>query len=414
MGNLHHVVIIGTGFAGISAARSILARNRGKVRVTLIGEKNHFVFTPMLHEAASGVIASHHPAVAARSLVSGEGLRFVMATLLGIDRVAKTVETTRGTFSYDTLVLATGATTEFFGVEGAETHALTLKTIGDASRLRTRLVEAYEQALATEDPEERRRLLTVVVVGGGPTGVEFAAEVASLMHDTMCPSCDHDLEPQDMRVCLVHRGDHVLDMFPASLQKVAMASLRKRGVELHLEEEVVQVDETGVRTKSGTFFSAGTVLWAAGVCARDLVWAGTPPEITSRGRILVTEALHLPEDSSVFVLGDAAQVPTKDGRGLPMLAQVAQQQGRYLGKTVARTLAGKTLRPFRPHLLGELVSLGRWSAIGVVLGIPVRGVLASFLWKGVYLMKYGFMPGRLRILTEWFLGMVSRRDMTIE
>jgi len=407
-------MILGTGFAGIHAAKSVRRQLGEKVSVTLLGEKNHFVFTPMLHEAASGVIAAHLPAVPVRSITAKNGIRFVMAKAMRIHAKDNIVETTAGNLPYDTLLIATGAQTNYFGIAGAEEYALPLKTIADAQHIRRQLISRYEEALTVKDLTKRRELMTVVVVGAGPTGVEFAAEVASLMHDTLCPACDQELAPEDLRICLVNRSPRVLDMYPTSLQKKAMRALEKKGVELHLGEEVTKVEEGAVWTASGKRLGAGTVVWASGVRAHLPEFVDITPEITPLGRVSVTNELHLPEDAHIYVLGDAAHVPTKDGRGLPMLAQVAQQQGAYFGKVMKARLLGKVAKPFQAHLLGELVSLGRHAAIGLVFGIPISGFVASVLWKGVYLMKYGFMPGRLRILTDWFLGIVARRDMTIE
>lgn len=413
MPTIHKVVILGTGFGGIYALKSIARQTRGKaVHITIIGRNNYFLFTPMLHEVATGVISHHQAAVAVRELLPHKSTQYMMAEITAIDREKKKVLTSVGDVSYDTLVIATGATTNFFGVKGAEKYAMPFKTMMDAIRFRHRMTEQFEKAVMEMDAAKRRELMTVVVIGGGPTGVEFSAEAAEMIFDTFLKSSQGRLSKKDLRVCLLHRGTSIIDMFRPSLQKEAMQSLKHDGVEIHLEDEVVEIKKDRVITKSGKEYPSTMVMWMAGVKPSIPEFMGRQPAM-EMGRLLVKPTLQLEDDPAIFALGDASYWKDVNGKPLPMLAQVASQEGKYLGKALRALLEKHDPAPYTPHLLGELVSLGPWSAIGQVMGIGIKGGLASIFWKSVYLFKFLSFPKRLKILLDWALGLFTRRDITI-
>lgn len=413
MPTIHKIVILGTGFGGIYALKSIARQTRGKaVHITIIGRNNYFLFTPMLHEVATGVISHHQAAVAVRELLPNKSTQYMMAEITGIDREKKHVQTSMGEVGYDTLVIATGATTNYFGVTGAEKYARPFKTMKDAIQFRHCMTEQFEKAILEKDDAKRRALMTVVVIGGGPTGVEFSAEAAEMIYDTFLQSSQGRLSKKDLRVCLLHRGTSIIEMFKKPLQNEALRSLARRGVEVCLEDEVVEVKKDCVITKSGEKYPTSLVMWMAGVKPTMPEFIGEQP-VTENGRLVVNGCLQLEDDPTVYALGDVALFKSSDAKPLPMLAQVASQEGKYIGKAIRAQLDKRTPESFKPHLLGELVSLGSWSAIGQVFGIGIKGPLASIFWKAVYLFKFVSFSKRFKILLDWSLGLFTRRDITI-
>lgn len=413
MPTLHKVVILGTGFGGVYAMKSIARQLRGKaVHITIIGRNNYFLFTPMLHEVATGVISHHQAAVAVREMLPTKSTQYMMAEITAIDNANRVVKTDMGEVSYDTLVIATGAVTNFFGVEGAQEYALPFKTMLDAIRLRHRMTEQFEKAIMEKDEDMRRELLTVVVVGAGPTGVEFSAEAAGLVYKTFLKSSQGRLHKKDLRICLLHRGASVLEMYAPKLQRVALEELRRKGVEVCLEDEVTSISADRVTTKSGEVYRTRLVVWVAGVKPCIPAFTGEQPEMEN-GRLLVDGTLRLVKDEAIYCIGDAAAWHDPKGKTLPMLAQVAVQQGKYLGKAMRGRIEKRVPKPFAPHLLGELVSLGSGAAIGEVFGVGIRGPLAAMFWKSVYLFKFASFPKRIKILVDWILGIFTRRDITI-
>lgn len=413
MAKVHSVVIIGTGFGGIYALKSIARHTRGKaVQITIIGRHNYFLFTPMLHEVATGVISHHQAAVAVRELLPRKSTQYMMAEVENIDNKNRVVHTDKGDVSYDTLLIATGAETNYFGIKGAEKHSFPVKTMMDAIRLRHRMTEQFETAVMEKDEAKRKELLTVVVVGGGPTGVEFAAEAAELIFDTFLQSSQGRLQKKDLRICLLNRGSSIIEMYSAKLQREALKTLRAKGVEICLEDEVTSVTEDTVHTKKGEVYKTRLVVWVAGVKPSIPAFVGEMPELNN-GRLVVDETLRLPSDPVIYCIGDAAANVDSHGKALPMLAQVAVQQGNYVGKAIALRLENKIPKPFRVHIMGQLVSLGAWSAIAEVFGVGIKGPLASIFWKCIYLAKFVSFPKRFKILLDWFIGLFTRRDITI-
>lgn len=416
MSTKHKIVIVGTGFGGMYAMKSLSkALKNQDVEITIIGKDNYFLFTPMLHEVATGVLSHHNAAVAIRELLPKKGVDFFMAEVAAIDRAQKVLHTSAGDIAYDTLILATGAKTQFFNVAGAEQYGFQLKTLQDALRFREHVISLFEQAMHETDQEKRRTLLSIAVVGAGPTGVELIAETAELVFQTIIPRSGGRIQKDDVHLYLLHRGSEVLGMLDPGSRQTALANLREKGVDVRLDTEVVEVTDTGVRLGDGTILPAATTAWVAGVKAVFPEFIGTAglPTLTPQGRIIIDNTLRIPEDHAIYVLGDTAQGQNQKGEPLPMLAQVAMRQGKYLGRTLSLRLQGREPVPFAFHNLGELVSVGQWRAVGNALGVPVRGPLGWMMWKMVYLTKFVSLPKAIKISLDWLLGLVSSRDISL-
>ncbi len=409
-----HVVICGAGFGGLAAARAL---RPARVRVTVIDRANHHLFQPLLYQVATAGLAAGEVAQPIRHVLRAqENATVVMAQVVGVDTARHCVKVDGGgEIPYDELVLALGARHSYFGNDAWEAHAPGLKTLDDATRIRNSVLLCFERA--EREPDERRRaaLMTVAVVGGGPTGVEMAGALAELLRDSFRREFRH-IQPRRARIVLLEAGPALLPPFGGQSQAYALQSLRRLGVEVRLEARVEHIERGLVRTSHGTLL-AGTVVWAAGVQAQAVgEWLGVETDKT--GRIPVTPALSLPELSNVHVLGDLAKV--EDGRGgaLPGLAQVAQQQGSYVGRKLARRAARQGApagedEPFVWRNRGNLATIGRnqaiaeWGSDGTRFAL--RGSFAAALWSMVHIAMLSGSDNRLLALMRLGWNWITRR-----
>ncbi|MGD9690130.1 MAG: NAD(P)/FAD-dependent oxidoreductase [Phycisphaerales bacterium] len=404
---LPHVVIIGGGFAGLYAARSL---RRVPCRITLLDRRNHHLFQPMLYQVAT---ASLSPAQIAapirRVLASQRNCRVLLAEARSIDPDARVIHLADADLSYDLLVLATGVRHAYFGHGEWEQHAPGLKTIEDALEIRRRFLLAFERAERADDPELRRAELTFVIVGGGPTGVEMAGAFAEIARRSI-PAEFRAINTASARVVLVEAGDRVLGAFAPDLSESARRQLQALGVEVRLNTRVEHVDAAGVRLNDGQILRAGTVVWAAGIRASSLGAAlGAPTD--SAGRVRVLPDLSIPDHPEVFVCGDLAHLDDSEGRIVPGVAPAAMQMGRHAALIIARELearrAGRPApprEPFRYVNKGELATIGRARAVGV-LGFGINAHLTGFvawaLWALVHVSYLIGFRNRLIVLIDW-------------
>lgn len=394
------VLILGGGYAGVSCAQAL----GNRAQVTLVSEDNHLLFTPMLAEVASGDIDPRHIIAPLRQLCPNA--RVIQGRVTAVDVESRTVRVERllglppVTLSADALVITLGSVPATFGVPGVEEHAITFKTISDALRIRNRVLALLEAASETRLPH----LTRVVVVGAGYSGAELAAALADFLEPAARRFFADAPRPA---VALVDAVDRVTPMLASSSSQRAERALVGRGVELRLGRRVAAVERGGVVIDGGPRIEAATVVWAAGVKPDPLAETlGLPLE---RGRIVVDE--HLQAAPGVFAAGDVALVP--DGRGgvSPPTAQFALRQGRYLGKVLPRLLQGEAAAAFRYRNLGELVSLGHRNAVGRVLGLPVSGWLAWFLWRSYYLGRLPTLQRKARVALDWTLDLAFPPDV---
>ena len=377
------IVIIGAGFGGFAAARALAHADADLV---LIDRTNHHLFQPLLYQVATAALSPADIATAARSLLRrAANLTILMGEVTGIDAAAKRVKiAATEDVAYDYLVIATGAAYSFFGHEEWSKHCRVLKSLDDATEIRTRLLGAFEWAESRTDPAEIRRLLTFAIVGGGPTGVELAGNIAELARRTLAHEFSN-IDPASARIVLCESGPKLLSEFPDRLTRYAEKALRSLGVEVRLGAKVTEIDSHGL-VAGGERIETSNIYWAAGTKARPAAqWLDAPA--AKHGALEIGPDCAVPGYDGVFAIGDVASQRDARGQELPGLAAVAKQQGAYVGKLLATRVAGKPPPPrFRYRDLGTLAVIGRSRAIARLPGIALTGTIAWLLWSLVHLM----------------------------
>jgi NADH:quinone reductase (non-electrogenic) len=397
----HTVIIVGGGFGGLGAAKAL--RN-APVRVILIDRSNHHLFQPLLYQVATAVLAPGQIASPIRNILRDQSnVTVIMGEVTGVNKeerrvFANDVDRTGMPLSYDSLILATGAQHSYFGHDEFERYAPGLKSLADAVAVRNKVLSAFEQAEAEEDPTRHQDLLTFVLVGAGPTGVEMSAAIATLIR-TSLRSDFRRINPATARVILVDRSKRVLGSFAESLSAAAHARLKSLGVEVMLECGVDEIDEDGVIV-AGKRIASKTVIWTAGVSPSPAgKWLGV--ETDHAGRVRIQNDLTVPGHPEVFVIGDTASLD-QDGKPLPGVAQVAMQQGRYAGKLIHRRLSGEPApRPFRYFDKGSMAVVGKGFAILQTGKLAISGVLAWMAWAAIHLEFLAQSSLRLSVFVQW-------------
>ncbi len=396
---MQHVVILGAGFAGLSAAQAL---QHAPVRVTLADQHNYHGFQPLFYQVATAGLEPADIAHNVRDIFhDARRVDFRMGEVKAVDRAAKTVHFADGTaLAYDTLVVATGAVTGYFGVEGAAEHSFGLKSVEDAVVLRNHVLTCFEQYNRAPD-EAGPGALTFVVVGGGPTGVELSGALVELFRLPLRRDYKGFDAARVARVVLVERGAALLEAYPPRLRDYTRRVLERRGVQVRTGEAVARVERGAVVLESGERIATDTLVWAAGVAASpvaDLV--GTPQ--TSGGRLAVQPDLTLPGDPDVFAIGDIAAVPGPDGKPLPQLAPVAMQQGRHVARQLARRRAGQPLAPFHYKDRGTMATIGRNAAVADLYGrVRFKGWLAWLAWLALHIVMLVGFRNRANVLVNW-------------
>jgi NADH dehydrogenase len=395
-----HVVIIGGGFGGLSAARALA---KAPVTITLIDRRNHHLFQPLLYQVATAALNPSDIASPIRAVLAKQkNARVLLAEARSIDVKARTVTLDDGLLQYDFLIVATGATHSYFGNDWQEA-APGLKTVEDALEIRRRIFLAYEAAEREADPKTQQEWLTFAVVGAGPTGVELAGALGEIGLHTLANDF-RTIDPTHVQVVLFEAGDRVLSAYPPKLSDAAKRSLEKRQVEVRLNTRVTAIDDRGITAQAGEReerVGARTVLWAAGVRASSLgATLGAPRD--RNGRIEVSPDLSVPGRPEIFVIGDLAKMIC-NGLQVPGVAQGAMQGGRHVAKIIASEVAGKPERPaFSYRDKGNMATIGRASAVIATKRVAHHGFLAWLLWWAVHIM---FLVGfKNRVMAMWHWG----------
>lgn len=390
------VVVVGGGFAGVQLVNGL---RHADVSITLIDQRNHHLFQPLLYQVATTVLSTSEIAWPIRHLYRD---RPEVETLLGevtaMDRDGRAVVLRNGIrIGYDILVLATGARHAYFGNDAWEPYAPGLKTLEDATTIRRRMLLALEQAEVEPNPDIRDALLTFAVVGAGPTGVELAGTLAELTHHIL-PSEFRRIDTRKARVLLIEGGSRVLAAFSESLSAYTKSALEKIGVEVLLGQAVTDCGPDGLKIGE-TPVACRTIIWAAGVQASPAAsWLGV--ESDRAGRVAVGPDLSLPDDSDIFVIGDSALVRQQDGTPVPGLAPAAKQQGSYVAKVITARLDGKPApAPFRYRHQGNLATIGRRAAVIEFGRLRIKGGLAWWLWGIAHI--YFLIGTRSRFSVAW-------------
>ncbi|QCP52152.1 NAD(P)/FAD-dependent oxidoreductase [Trinickia violacea] len=402
------VVVVGGGFGGIETVRGL--RN-SRCRITLIDQRNHHLFQPLLYQIATAALSPGEIATPIRSLFRGQrNVQVRLGTVTGVDTATREVLIGAARVKFDYLVLATGARHSYFGNDHWAPYAPGLKSIGDATSIRSRLLRAFEEAETAEDEAARAAWLTFIIVGGGPTGIELAGAIAELAHHGMDQEY-HTFDPSTSRVILVHAGSRILPTFPPSLSAAAEHSLRKLGVTVYLDTRVLGVDQNGADLGKDRIASR-TILWAAGVAASPVAkWLNQPEDAS--GRVRVNDDLSVPAVEGVYAIGDAASSLGWKGAAVPGLAPAAKQQGKYTARVIDAQLAGhRRPPPFRYRHFGSLATIGRQAAVAEIGPIRMWGAPAWWFWGAAHIAFLTGGPNRAKVMLDWLWAYVTYRRST--
>ncbi|MDB5991640.1 MAG: dehydrogenase, FAD-containing subunit [Herbaspirillum sp.] len=395
------VVIVGGGFGGMAAARAL---EKALVEVVLIDRRNHYLFQPLLYQVATSVLSESEIAAPIRQLVGSQNNLIVeLGEVTGVDVVERRViveyagQTTKR-IPFDFLILATGMHPTYFGNDQFAQFAPGLKTLTDAKRIRGNILNAFERAELVDDANEQKRFMTFVLVGGGPAGVELAASLAQMASTTL-KSNFRRIDPAKASIILLEGGKRILPAYTEELSEKAATQLRKLGVEIQTGVMVENIDETGV-IAGGIRIPSATVIWTAGVKPYPLgSWLNAA--IDRAGRVVVGPYLEVPGCMGIFVIGDTAAV-LQNGKPLPGVAQVALQQGKYVGRTISARVAGRVgALPFKYMDKGNMAVVGKNFAVLETAHIRASGFFTWLTWAFIHVMSLPHAQNRIRVYTQW-------------
>jgi NADH:ubiquinone reductase (H+-translocating) len=392
-----HIVIIGAGFGGLSAAMRL---GNVDADVTVIDRRNYHLFQPLLYQVATAALSPADIAAPIRGILARQAnTNVILGTVTGIDTAGRAVLIGQRRIPYDQLVIATGARESYFGHDEWAAATLGLKKIDDATTMRRRILVAFERAEDSDDEAERRQLLTFVIVGGGPTGVELAGALAELANAALARDFRH-IDPTTARIVLVEAGPRLLPSFPPKLSFVAARALTRLGVELRLDAKVTGCDCEGA-VLGDERIESRTLIWAAGVAASPAAaWLGIAP--ARGGRVPVMSDLSLPGKPEVFVIGDTAQVEGRGGQPLPGVAPAAKQEGAYVARVIAARIAGERApAPFRYRYLGNLATIGRKQAVVDFGRLQLTGRFAWLVWGLAHIYFLIGFRNRMAVAVDW-------------
>jgi len=395
------IVIAGAGFGGLDTARAL---RKASADVIVIDRQNHHCFQPLLYQVATAALSPADVAWPIRRILRKQrNATVLMAEVRGIDAANRIVHTDSIDVPYDFLVLATGATHSYFGHEEWAEAAPGLKRIEDATRIRRRILIAFERAELVSDETERRRLLTFVIVGAGATGVEMAGAIAEVARQTLATDFRR-IDPKASRIILIEAGPRVMPAFPESLSDYVVRTLARKGVEVMTATRVIGCDLKGVTLEHGRI-EAATIIWAAGVVASPAArWLNA--EHDGAGRILVRPDLSIPGHPEIFAIGDTAALMGQPA--IPGIAPAAKQMGRYVGALIAARLAGKgPPKPFRYRHQGDLATIGRRAAVLKLGRLELKGFTAWLFWCVVHIFFLIEVRDRFVVAFTWLWDYVT-------
>ena len=407
------VVIVGGGFAGLAAAHAL---RHADAELILIDRRNHHIFQPLLYQVATAVLSPAEIAAPIRQLeVRQKNLSVLLAEVTGVDIASRTIEASAPgvgvrKIPFDYLVVATGMHPSYFGHDEFARYAPGLKSLNDAETIRAKILGAFELAATTEDEAERARQMTFVLVGAGPTGVELAASLAHMIKVTLRGNFRR-IDPAKASIILLDAGKRVLPTFAESLSHKVARHLEKLGVKVVMDVKVDTVDDQGV-IAGGKRIPSATVLWTAGVAASPIPKM-LGPKIDRAGRALVDPFLKIVDAPGIFVVGDAASL-MQDGHPVPGVAQAAIQEGRYVGRLIAKELKGRKIkRPFRYFDKGNMAVVGKNYAVLERGWLRTSGFLTWLVWAFIHILSLPQLQNRLRVQRQWlwsyFTGQRSSR-----
>jgi len=404
MAGSHKVVIIGGGFGGLTLAQSL---KNAPVDVTLLDRVNYHLFQPLLYQVATGSLSPANIAAPLRQVLRKQtNTTVLLAEATSIDAKNRSVILKDGKIPYDTLVIASGSSHQYFGHDEWEKSAPGLKTVEDATAMRSRILLAFEAAERESDEGKRRAWLTFVIVGGGPTGVELAGALGDIANDTLRHDF-RDIDPSTAQIILVEGTERILPTYPPSLSEAARKMVERLGVTVRTGAFAIDVQPESVTIRAGDrteTIRTRTILWAAGVLAsplgRELAKdAGAP--LDKAGRIIVQPDMTVPGHPEIFVIGDLANFSHQGGKLLPGVAQPAIQQGRYVAKVIKHRLKGAAIEPFHYTDKGNLAVIGRGAAVADLVRFRLAGWPAWLIWIFIHLVNIVQFQNRILVLLQW-------------
>jgi NADH dehydrogenase len=402
----HRILILGGGFAGLVATQTL---KHTHAQITLIDKRNFHLFQPLLYQVATGSLSPGEIASPLRSVLSRQkNVEVLLGEAADIDPHARKI-TLRdgGVFPYDSLIIATGSQTSYYGNDEWRDQAPSLKSVEEATAIRHKILYAFERAERAETEAEARAWLTFVIVGAGATGLELAGALGEIARETLRHDFRH-IHPQESQILLLDGGARVLSSYPEDLSAKAEKLVTKLGVKVIKNALVTTIDESGVAYKhegQEITLKARTVLWAGGVAGTDFgkhVAERTKAPVDRSGRMRVLPDLTLPDYPNIFLAGDLAEVIDEKGKQLPGVAQVAIQEGHYAAKVIAARLKNqKPLPPFRYFNKGDMAVIGRAAAVADVFGIHVSGLIAWLIWLFIHLLYIVQFQSRVIVFIQW-------------
>ena len=407
----HEVVIVGGGFGGLYAAKTLA---NAKVNVTLIDKRNFHLFQPLLYQVATGTLSPSDISAPLRSVFSkSKNTKVLLGEVTDINPKAQRVIFGDESIPYDTLILATGANHSYFGKDNWKEIAPGLKTVEDAIEMRRQIFSAFEAAEKESDPAKRRALLTFVIVGGGPTGVELSGAIAELAYQTLKEDF-RNIDTSETKILLLQGGDRILPHIAPELSQVAIESLQKLGVVIHTQTRVTNIENDIVTFKQNgelTEIPSKTILWAAGVQGSALgkiLAERTDVECDFSARVIVEPDLTIKDYKNIFVIGDLANFSHQNGKPLPGVAPVAKQQGEYVGKLIKRRLQDRTLPEFKYNDVGSLAMIGQNLAVVDLGFIKLTGFIAWLFWLVIHIYFLIEFDTKLVIVIQWAWNYITR------
>ncbi len=394
------IVIIGGGFGGVYSARHLYKLFGNKAEITLINKTNYFLFTPLLHEVATGGLTPQSVIESLREIFRGTSIKCIEDTVIEINKENKTVKTPNSLFNYDYLIISAGAETNYFGIPGAQENSFTLKSLNDAIILRNHIIETFENAIKNNNKDA----LTFAIVGAGATGVELATELAEYVKGTLCSYYKNSIVAKDeIKISIITNAPEILTVFPEKMREIAKNALIKNNINIINNATVIKVDNELITFADSTTLKAHTIIWVAGVKPSISTINGI--DIGPKGRMEINEYLQNINNEYIFGLGDASGT-------FPMLAQIAVQQAKTVAYNIYAHNGNLKLDKFETKIKGLLISLGQWNASGNFKGITLSGPLMWFIWRTIYLFNFNSWKRRLEIAVEWTINLFYPRDIT--
>ncbi len=402
--SIHHVVIIGGGFGGLYAAQTLA---KGPVKVTLIDKRNFHIFQPLLYQVATGGLSPTNISSPLRGILKhSKNIEVLMGEVKNIDPKQQTVQLRYRKISYDSLIVATGASHQYFGHEEWAEQAPGLKTVEDALEMRRRIFIAFESAEKETDPKKRQAWLTFAIVGGGPAGVELAGALAELAHGTLKDDF-RNINTKEAKIILVQSSERILPSYSPSLSAKAKASLEELGVTVMNGTRVINMDNQTITVRCGAeveSIRAKTVLWTAGMKASpmaQILAETTGASLDKTGRVIVNPEFNVPGAENIFVIGDLANYTHQEGKPLPGVAPVAMQSGKYVARLIKSRLQEKTISPFRYWDWGNLAVIGKHAAVVDLGFLKLSGFLAWAFWMFIHVFYLLEFDNKLIVMIQW-------------